>query len=101
MASSTTHSSGNSECVEFAFLDGGVVGVRDSKNPTGPALVFAPRRVGCLHRRAHRRHIPLLADLKRHRPGTGGGPFSGFAATSSRSMVFHTLAGAGAVQSAT
>lgn len=25
-----------------AFLDGGMVGVRDSKNPTGPALVFAP-----------------------------------------------------------
>ncbi|MEG8182798.1 DUF397 domain-containing protein [Nocardia terpenica] len=29
-------------CVEVAHLDGGVVGVRDSKNPTGPALVFAP-----------------------------------------------------------
>ncbi|GAA5059007.1 DUF397 domain-containing protein [Nocardia callitridis] len=28
------------ECVEVAHLDGGVVGVRDSKNPTGPALVF-------------------------------------------------------------
>jgi len=29
-------------CVEVAWLDGGKVGVRDSKNPTGPALVFAP-----------------------------------------------------------
>jgi hypothetical protein len=27
--------------VEVAFLDGGHVGVRDSKNPTGPALVFS------------------------------------------------------------
>lgn len=27
-------------CVEVAHLDGGLVGVRDSKNPTGPALVF-------------------------------------------------------------
>ncbi|MFE3056388.1 DUF397 domain-containing protein [Nocardia sp. NPDC059239] len=39
----STYSSGNSECVEVAFLDGGLVGIRDSKNPTGPALVFAPR----------------------------------------------------------
>lgn len=38
----STHSAGNSECVEVAILDGGMVGVRDSKNPTGPALIFAP-----------------------------------------------------------
>jgi hypothetical protein len=30
------------ECVEVAWLDAGHVGVRDSKNPTGPALIFAP-----------------------------------------------------------
>ncbi|ATL70757.1 DUF397 domain-containing protein [Nocardia terpenica] len=30
------------ECVEAAHLDDGYVGVRDSKNPTGPALVFTP-----------------------------------------------------------
>ncbi len=29
-------------CVEVAWLDGDHVGVRDSKNPTGPALVFGP-----------------------------------------------------------
>jgi hypothetical protein len=28
--------------VEVAHLDGGLVGVRDSKNPGGPALVFTP-----------------------------------------------------------
>ncbi|MQY21737.1 DUF397 domain-containing protein [Nocardia macrotermitis] len=28
------------ECVEVAHLDEGMVGVRDSKNPTGPALLF-------------------------------------------------------------
>lgn len=28
-------------CVEVAWLDGGV-GVRDSKNPSGPHLTFAP-----------------------------------------------------------
>ncbi|MFE9325437.1 DUF397 domain-containing protein [Nocardia sp. NPDC052278] len=38
----STRSSGNHECVEVAFLDGGGIGVRDSKNPTGPALVFTP-----------------------------------------------------------
>lgn len=31
-----------SDCVEVAHLDDGNVGVRDSKNPTGPALVFTP-----------------------------------------------------------
>lgn len=29
-------------CVEVAFLAEKHVGVRDSKNPTGPALIFAP-----------------------------------------------------------
>ncbi|MGW4773052.1 DUF397 domain-containing protein [Nocardia sp. NPDC004278] len=36
----SSRSGANAECVEIAFLDGGIVGVRDSKNPTGPALVF-------------------------------------------------------------
>ncbi|MFD6356053.1 DUF397 domain-containing protein [Nocardia tengchongensis] len=38
----STRSAGNSECVEVAFLAQGLVGIRDSKNPTGPALVFSP-----------------------------------------------------------
>ncbi|MET9030189.1 DUF397 domain-containing protein [Nocardia sp. NPDC004168] len=38
----STHSGGGQECVEVAHLAGGMVGVRDSKNPTGPALVFTP-----------------------------------------------------------
>ncbi|MBF6224733.1 DUF397 domain-containing protein [Nocardia abscessus] len=38
----SSRSSGGKECVEVAFLDGGQVGVRDSKNSTGPALVFTP-----------------------------------------------------------
>jgi hypothetical protein len=29
-------------CVEVAFLGEDHVGVRDSKNPSGPALIFAP-----------------------------------------------------------
>ncbi|MEC3915171.1 DUF397 domain-containing protein [Nocardia sp. CDC160] len=37
----STRSTGAKECVEIAFLSTGV-GVRDSKNPTGPALVFPP-----------------------------------------------------------
>ncbi|MCC3326741.1 DUF397 domain-containing protein [Nocardia abscessus] len=36
------HSGADKACVEVAFLEGGHVGVRDSKNPTGPALVFTP-----------------------------------------------------------
>ena len=38
----STKSDATRECVEVAFLDSGLVGVRDSKNPNGPALVFAP-----------------------------------------------------------
>ncbi|MEU6560245.1 DUF397 domain-containing protein [Nocardia nova] len=38
----SSRSSATRECVEVAFLDGGLVGVRDSKNPDGPALVFTP-----------------------------------------------------------
>ncbi|WP_280437849.1 DUF397 domain-containing protein [Nocardia carnea] len=36
----SSKSSGQGDCVEVAFLDGETVGVRDSKDPTGPALVF-------------------------------------------------------------
>ncbi|MBQ0901825.1 DUF397 domain-containing protein [Micromonospora sp. U21] len=38
----TSSRSGNSECVEVADNLPGVVGVRDSKDPSGPVLVFAP-----------------------------------------------------------
>ncbi len=39
----SSRSSGNGgNCVEVADNLPGVVGVRDSKNPTGPALVFNP-----------------------------------------------------------
>ncbi|MBF6440071.1 DUF397 domain-containing protein [Nocardia cyriacigeorgica] len=38
----STKSAGGQDCVEVAHLERGRVGVRDSKNPTGPALVFTP-----------------------------------------------------------
>ncbi len=38
----SSHSGPERECVEAAFLLGGLVGVRDSKNTAGPALVFSP-----------------------------------------------------------
>ncbi|MBF4999464.1 DUF397 domain-containing protein [Nocardia sp. BSTN01] len=38
--SSRSHATG--DYVEVAHLTTGAVGVRDSKNPTGPALVFTP-----------------------------------------------------------
>ncbi|MEV4126448.1 DUF397 domain-containing protein [Nocardia sp. NPDC049707] len=38
----SSYSASNGQCVEVAFLDCDAVGVRDSKNPTGPALVFTP-----------------------------------------------------------
>ncbi|BAD60464.1 DUF397 domain-containing protein [Nocardia farcinica] len=36
----STHSQGDAACVEVAFFEDGAVGVRHSKNPTGPALTF-------------------------------------------------------------
>ncbi|MGO4647591.1 DUF397 domain-containing protein [Nocardia sp. 2YAB30] len=38
----SSHSSSDQDCVEVAFLDAGIVGIRDSKNPSGPALTFTP-----------------------------------------------------------
>ncbi|MEV6102717.1 DUF397 domain-containing protein [Nocardia sp. NPDC051981] len=37
----SSRSAGGQDCVEIAFLGGGDVGVRDSKNRLGPALVFS------------------------------------------------------------
>ncbi|MBL1073159.1 DUF397 domain-containing protein [Nocardia sp. 2] len=39
----SSRSGAGKECVEVAFLSGDAVGVRDSKNPEGPALVFGAR----------------------------------------------------------
>jgi uncharacterized protein DUF397 len=38
----SSRSGAGKECVEVAFLSSGRVGVRDSKNPDGPALIFGP-----------------------------------------------------------
>ncbi|WP_280370806.1 DUF397 domain-containing protein [Nocardia wallacei] len=38
----SSRSAPSKDCVEVAFLDEGLVGVRDSKNTSEPALVFAP-----------------------------------------------------------
>lgn len=39
----STYSNGTGgACVEVAYLDGGCRAVRDSKDPTGPALRFSP-----------------------------------------------------------
>ncbi|WP_280183676.1 DUF397 domain-containing protein [Nocardia cyriacigeorgica] len=38
----STYSNASQDCVEIAHFDSGRVGVRDSKNPSGPALVFTP-----------------------------------------------------------
>lgn len=38
----STKSGGGRDCVEAAHVDHGMVAVRDSKNPDGPALAFTP-----------------------------------------------------------
>ncbi|MEU6712454.1 DUF397 domain-containing protein [Nonomuraea sp. NPDC046802] len=39
---SSSSGSNGGNCVEVAVLSEGRRGVRDSKNPTGPALIFTP-----------------------------------------------------------
>lgn len=38
----SSRSNGQASCVEVADLDSGHHAVRDSKNPTGPALIVTP-----------------------------------------------------------
>jgi hypothetical protein len=38
----STRSNSNSNCVEVATNLPGIIAVRDSKNPNGPALVYTP-----------------------------------------------------------
>ncbi|WP_067677383.1 DUF397 domain-containing protein [Nocardia miyunensis] len=38
----SSRSATSANCVEVAWLERGTVGVRDSKNPNGPALTFTP-----------------------------------------------------------
>ncbi|WP_232852274.1 DUF397 domain-containing protein [Nocardia acididurans] len=38
----SSYSQGGADCVEVAFLRSGRVGVRDSKDPAGPVLIFNP-----------------------------------------------------------
>jgi hypothetical protein len=38
----SSRSNGQANCVEVADLHGGQRAVRDSKNPTGPALIVTP-----------------------------------------------------------
>lgn len=38
----STRSNGQANCIEVANLDSGHHAIRDSKNPTGPALLITP-----------------------------------------------------------
>ncbi|MBF6157645.1 DUF397 domain-containing protein [Nocardia cyriacigeorgica] len=38
----SSRSTASRDCVEVAHLANSAVGVRDSKNPDGPALIFTP-----------------------------------------------------------
>ncbi|MGV9662285.1 DUF397 domain-containing protein [Nocardia niigatensis] len=40
----SSYSGDKADCVETAHLRDGSVGVRDSKNASGPALVFTPKQ---------------------------------------------------------
>ena len=60
---STLSGSDGSNCVEVADLSGGRRAVRDSKDRTGPALVFTPGRTGRLRQRCEERRVRLTHDV--------------------------------------
>ncbi|AVH20428.1 DUF397 domain-containing protein [Nocardia cyriacigeorgica] len=53
----STKSAGGKDCVEVAHLGQGRVGVRDSKNPSGPALIFTPSEWDSFLTRTRAGHI--------------------------------------------
>ncbi|MFX0580692.1 DUF397 domain-containing protein [Nocardia nepalensis] len=54
----SSRSTSGRECVEVAWLDGSHVGVRDSKNPTGPALIFTPTEWDTFTTNVHAGKLP-------------------------------------------
>ncbi|BDU08449.1 DUF397 domain-containing protein [Nocardia cyriacigeorgica] len=54
----SSRSAGASECVEVAHLNHDLVGVRDSKNPTGPALIFTPTAWDSFTTTIQQHHFP-------------------------------------------
>ncbi|MEU2040976.1 DUF397 domain-containing protein [Nocardia niwae] len=49
----SSHSATQADCVEVAFLSSGQVGLRDSKDPDGPTLVFDPGEWDAFTTRVH------------------------------------------------
>ncbi|MBF6228198.1 DUF397 domain-containing protein [Nocardia abscessus] len=50
-------------CVEVAWLEAGHVGVRDSKTPSGPALIFTPGQWDAFTTRVTDGGFDLHSDL--------------------------------------
>ena len=46
----SSYSNPNGNCVEVAWLPGGVIAVRDSRRPRGPALVCTPSEISAFIR---------------------------------------------------
>ena len=84
----SSYSSSNKDCVEVAFLDEGMIGVRDSKNPNSPALVFTPSESGRLHRwRCGRQVQPPIRLIHLGPKASGSSPLMSSAVGSAN----HTL----------
>jgi hypothetical protein len=46
----SSYSNPNGNCVEVAELDDGVIAVRNSRHPDGPALVYTPAEIAAFIR---------------------------------------------------
>ncbi|MBY8860812.1 DUF397 domain-containing protein [Nocardia sp. CA2R105] len=55
----SSRSASQDTCVEVAHLTDDMVGVRDSTNPTGPALVFTPTAWDAFTTALHSGHFDL------------------------------------------
>jgi hypothetical protein len=56
----SSHSTAANNCVEAGVLPSGRVAVRDSKNVTGPALVFPPEAWGSFVQALARGELPCV-----------------------------------------
>ncbi|MEY9843059.1 hypothetical protein ABH940_000107 [Streptacidiphilus sp. BW17] len=56
-------SNANGQCVELALLNGGQVAVRNSTDPSGPALIFTPGEIEAFLDGARRHEFDQMVAL--------------------------------------
>jgi hypothetical protein len=63
----STHSNPHGDCVELAELEGGKIAVRNSRNPGGPALIFARTEIAAFIQAAAENDLSRLPGISPQR----------------------------------